>query len=116
MKTSLAFKIANFARKQGLKFDALHDPRVIAMREEIAQLKDDGINFSINIYNDGTWSARSTNVDGIITGGDNFAESNEMIKDAIFTYYDVPPQFCEDRLLHGSGEKKTIHNEILVTA
>lgn len=116
MKTSLSFKFANFARRYGVKFDTMQNPSVVKMREEIELLGKNGIEFSINTYGDGSWSAKSVNVDGIITGGINQAEFVEMIKDAIFTYYDIPPQYCEDQLLKGAGEKKTVKNEIFVTA
>jgi hypothetical protein len=115
MKTSLAFKFANFAKRAGIRFDALHNPAVLNMRSEIISL-DGGIQFAINGYPDGSWSAKSVNVDGIITGGRNQSEMIEVIKDAVFTYFDIEPQYCNDSLLKGAGEKKTVKNEMYVTA
>ncbi len=115
MRTSLAFKFVVIARKMGVKFDPMSSKEVKDMRAAIDELQD-GIQFEIGLHPDGSWSARSTNVDGIITGGVDQSDVSEMIKDAIFTYYDVPPQFCVDALLKGSGEKKTVKNEMLVTA
>ncbi len=100
----------------GMKVDPLSSGEVREMREAIDSLGEGGIKFEIGTYADGSWSARSTNVEGIITGGFDRSEMTEMVKDAIFTYYGVPPQYCEDKLLQGTGEKKTVKNEILVTA
>lgn len=116
MKTSLAFKVATLARKYGLKVNDLKNPSVASMKDAIESLGPEGIQFAISGYEDGSWMAKSVNVDGILTGGDDMAECTELIKDAIFTYYEVPPQFCNDALLHKSGDKKTVHNEAFVTA
>ncbi len=115
MRTSLAFKFVTIAHKMGVKFDANSSVEVKNMQASMADLRD-GIQFDIGLHPDGSWSAKSTNVDGIITGGFDQSEISEVIKDAVFTYYDVPPQFCDNRLLKGSGEKKTLKNEMLVTA
>ena len=115
MKTSLAFKVAHFANKSGVKPDILNNPAVIYMRQELELLGKGGVRFEISVYADGSWSARSVNVDGIITGGINQSDMIETIKDAVFTYYDISPQFCDDSLLRGTGEKKTVKNEIYVT-
>lgn len=117
MKTSLTFKFVTLARKMGIKPNPLSCQGVEDMRREIDTLgAEGGIKFEIGMYPDGSWSAKSTNVEGIITGGFNQSEIPEMIKDAIFTYYDIPPQYCDDRLLKGTGEKKTLKNELLITA
>ena len=71
MKTSLAFKVAHFANKSGVKPDILNNPAVINMRQELELLGKGGVRFEISVYVDGSWSARSVNVDGIITGGIN---------------------------------------------
>ena len=115
MRTSLTFKFVTLARRMGLKYNPMSSQEVKDMRQKIDELGD-GIQFEIGMYPDGSWSAKSVNVDGIITGGFSQSEIPEMIKDAIFTYFDVPPQFCYDDLLKGTGEKKTVKNEMLVTA
>lgn len=116
MKTSLTFKFVTMAKKMGFKTNPLSCGSVREMRDAIDSLGEGGIKFEIGMYPDGSWSAKSVNVDSIITGGYDHSEMTDMIKDAIFTYYDIPPQYCEDGLLKGSGEKKTVKNEILVTA
>ena len=117
MKTSLTFKFVTLAKKMGISSNPLASQKVKEMRQEIDSVSaDGGIKFEIGMYPDGSWSARSTNVDGIISGGFDQSEIPAMIKDAIFTYYDIPPQYCDDTLLKGTGEKKTVKNELLVTA
>lgn len=115
MRTSLTFKFVSLARKIGIKHNPETSQEIKDMRRIIDEL-DTGIQFEIGMHPDGSWSAKSVNIDGIITGGFNQSEISEMIKDAIFTYFDVPPQFCYDELLKGTGEKKTVKNEMLVTA
>ena len=59
-----------------------------------------GINFKIEKSASGEWVAESTNVDGIITGGKNYPHDvNANIKDAIFTYFEIPPELCNDSVL-----------------
>lgn len=115
MKTSLSYKFANVAKKAGYKFRSHTNTDVIAMRDEIAKLGTNGINFNISIERDGSWYAESTNVDGIISGGFDVKEINEMLKDAVFTYYGVAPQHCDDTLLKSSGEVQTVKQQVLVT-
>lgn len=115
MRTSLAFKFVKLARKMGIKTDPISSPEVREMRTAIDEL-DGGIQFEISLHPDASWSARSINVPGIITGGFDQSEISEMVKDAVFTYYGIPPQFCYDELLHKVGEKKTVKNELFVTA
>lgn len=117
MKTSLTFKFATLAKKLGVTSHPLSCQKVKDMRDEIDALgSEGGVKFEVGMYPDGSWSAKSTNVDGIISGGFHQSEISEMIKDAIFTYYDIPPQYCNDALLKSSGEKKTVKNELLITA
>lgn len=116
MKTSLTFKFVNLAKRMGVKTNPLSNQNVRHMRDAIDAAGEGGIKFEISTYADGSWSAKSTNVDGIITGGLDQSEVTEMIKDAVFTYFAIPPQYCDDALLKGSGEKKTVKKELLVTA
>ena len=115
MKTSLAFKFASLAKLAGMNFDYSNNPAVLDMQSQITAL-DGGVQFAISHYADGSWSAKSINIDGIITGGKNQVDVEETIKDAIFTYFNIEPQYCNDLLLRGIGERKTLKNEIYVTA
>ncbi len=62
----------------------------------------DGVEFAVEIYSDGRWVAESKNVDGMITGGTNVAEMDDMLKDAIFTYFGVSPTDTKNHLLQRS--------------
>lgn len=43
--------------------------------------------------------AESTNIDGIISGSLHLKDMNSLLKDAIFTYFEIPPHLCSDALL-----------------
>ena len=91
------YKISNFARKIGFNFNELSDERVINMKKEIDRMGK--IEFKIEQYPDGSWAAESINFDGIITGGKNTQKISEAIKDATFTYFEIPSYLCADTLL-----------------
>ncbi|MCL2451826.1 hypothetical protein FWD20_03055 [Candidatus Saccharibacteria bacterium] len=114
MKTSLRYKLVLLARRLGAKFDGSNDPNVIEMLREIKELG--GLQFSIEHAPDGNWLAKSTNVDGILTGGDARDDVNGLIKDAVFTYYGIAPKYCSDTLIRLSGESKVIRQEVLAAA
>ena len=107
----------NFAtsklRKLGHNFNEESDYRVVKMRSTINSLDNHAIQFKIEQYPDGSWSAESTNINGIMTGSKDPRETPELIKDAIFTYFEVPPQLCRDDLLRSDNEpamvKQTVH-------
>ena len=115
MKYSLNFRVANFLRSKGYNFREHLSPEVINMQSEIAKL-DGGINFKVELYPDGAWTAISTNVDGLVTGGSKQSEINELLKDATFTYYGVPPKYSNDKMLRNTGEPITVEQTVHVTA
>lgn len=112
MKTSLSYKLAHIARNHGVDFKTEDDPTVLAMRKEMSRLDDGQVNFSVTVERDGTWYAESTNVDGLLTGGDNQAEINEMLKDAIFTYYGIDAKHCDDAILRSTGDVTVIKQQV----
>lgn len=116
MKYSLRYKLANFRSRYGYNHHAEAQPDVLDMQRAIDALENKSINFAIQTYPDGSWIAKSTNVDGILTGGRNQGEANELIKDAIFTYYGVKPEHCKDVLLRNTGEPVTTEQTVQVTA
>lgn len=116
MKLSFSYRVAQLARKHGFKFNEEQQPEVIAMRQEIADLEDSSINFQVSQYPDGSWSAVSVNVEGIVTGGLEAKEAEAIIKDAILTYYGIPSKYADDRLLRATGKAVTTEREVLVTA
>ncbi len=76
------------------------------MRDEIDSLGERVGSNLRSVYPDGYWSAKSVKVDGIITGGFDRSDVTDMIKVTILTYYDIPPQYCEDGSSKSSGKNK----------
>lgn len=106
----IIYHISNIARKAGHKFNEGTDKRVIAMKKEIDRIGK--IEFNIEQYPDGSWTAESTNFDGIITGGTNTKNMSASIKDAIFTYFEIPPHLCSDTLLRGDNEPVSVKQNV----
>ena len=69
----------------GLKINPSLCQEIKDMQEALDD--ESGIVFDIGMHPDGSWSVKSINIEGIITGGLDQSEMSEMIKDAIFTYY-----------------------------
>lgn len=108
--TKVVYKLAQMLRRVGFDFHEENDPRVKIMREAIRKLGS--IQFKIEVFSDGSWAAESTNLDGIITGGTNKDRINETIKDAVFTYFEIPPQLCNDKLMKGSDEPLKLEQRV----
>lgn len=105
IRTKIIYKFFRGLRNLGLNFNEGNDPRIREMRMKIHQL--DGIKFKIEIYHDNSWTAESTNIDGIITGSKNIKDRNDNIRDAIFTYFEIPPHLCNDQLIRADNEEVT---------
>lgn len=106
MKYSLRFRLAKVLRKIGFNFDAQKNEAVKNMKKTISKLDGGKIIFQVTIDKDGNWAAEALNLNGLITGGyitDNF---NDMITDAIFTYFNIPPEYCDDSLLIKGSKKR----------
>lgn len=99
----ITYFLANLLRALGFDFNEKNNPHIIEMKKEIRQIGG-RIEFNIEQFPDGSWVAESTNIDGIITGSKNIKEISSMIKDAIFTYFGVPPYLCNDKLLKADNE------------
>lgn len=110
MLNRLIYTLTNLARKIGVRFHEEQDARVQAMRQTIERLG--GIQFTIEIDKHGNWAAESVNIKGIITGGTSKKNMNETIKDAIFTYFEIPPQLCNDRLMRAPDEPIKLEQRI----
>lgn len=104
------YNLSGLARKLGYDFHETADERVVKMKKEIDNMGR--VEFKIEQYPDGSWSAESTNFDGIITGGTNTQNIASTIKDAIFTYFEIPPHLCVDTLLKGNNEPVTIKQNV----
>lgn len=115
MKYSLRYKLIGLAKQLGQNFDPSKDEAVREMQSTINALGS-GINFKIEQYSDGSWMAKALNVDGLITGSRDTREIDSMIKDAVFTYFGISPQYTVDSLLRGSGEAVVTEQNVRVTA
>ena len=113
MLRKLIFTTGEALKKIGIDISDGKHPAVLEMQMSIRQAG--GINFKTEIHPDGSWTAESTNFDGIITGGKNPKEMNSMVKDATFTYFGVPPQNCNDKLLVAPNDPVTAERRIMVT-
>ncbi len=99
----LMYRVAQGLRGFGYQFHEERDVRVQKMREVIERVE--GIKFHIENADDGTWVAESTNIDGIITGGNNYPDDvNIQIRDAIFTYFGIPSHLCNPTLVARENE------------
>jgi predicted RNase H-like HicB family nuclease len=103
-------------RKFGLDFNVSGDKNVGYMRRTIAVLDHHAIEFEIEQYPDGSWAAESKNLDGIITGSRDIREAPELLKDAIFTYFEIPPHLCADNLLWSDNEPAMVEQTVHVGA
>jgi len=107
------YLVAKTLRQFGYNFNEIGDKRVQAMKMEIQRLGG-GIEFKIEQYPDGSWTAESINLDGVITGGDNTKEISSVIRDAIFTYFGIPPHLCDDAVLRADNEPVTLKQRVYV--
>lgn len=107
------YSTAKMLRKIGLKFNEDKDSRVLEMKTTIKNIGGK-IEFKIEQFPDGSWVAESTNVDGIVTGGTSGKNISLEIKDAIFTYFSIPPQLCNDEILRLPSETITTRQAIYV--
>jgi len=104
---------AAMLRRWGYRFNEDADPRVQAMKKEIQTLGG-RIEFKIEQYPNGSWTAESTNIDGVITGGDNTQAMSSSIRDAVFTYFGIPAHLCNDAMLRADNEPVTLRQHVYV--
>lgn len=113
MITAVIYKTSQLLRRIGVPFNETTDKRVVAMRTQI--LTAGGIQFFVEILPDKSWVASSTNFQGIITGGTAFPNGiSEQIKDAVFTYFEIPPYLCNDQLLVADSEHAVNERRVYV--
>ena len=107
----LVFTLANLARTFGFSFNEEEDPRVKELLLTTRRLG--GIQFRVEHEPSGEWVATSINVEGIVTGGSAYPNDvNEAIRDAIFTYFEIPPHLCKPSLVHRQGEVARIEERV----
>lgn len=113
LSNKMIYFFAKQLRSLGYDFNKDSDPRVLAMRQKIQRLGGT-IEFKIEQYPDGSWTAESVNVDGIITGGARAKESSAIIKDAVFTFFGIPPHLCDDAVLRTDNEPVILKQRVYV--
>jgi len=106
----IIYNLSNLARKAGFDFKENENEKIKSMKNKILELSK--VEFKIEQYPDGSWSAESTNIDGIITGGKSTKNIPVAIKDAIFTYFEIPPYLCVDGLLKSDNEPVTLTQRV----
>jgi len=116
MKYSVRYRVAKLLRRAGAKFDAKKCKEIINMQEVINSLSGGSLQFTVSREANGDWIAESVNISGILTGGTAEDDIAEMLKDAIFTYFEVPARYCDDALLREAGEPVIIKQEIFAMA
>ena len=100
-------------RRWGYNFNEDADRRVLAMKKEIQHLGG-RIEFKIEQYPDGSWVAESINLDGVITGGKNSKDVTSTIRDAVFTYFGIPPHLCNEATLRADNEPIILKQHVYV--
>ena len=116
MKYSIRYKIVKTLKKIGTNFDPMKNDAVRNMKEVIDSLPSASIQFTISRETNGDWIAESINLSGILTGGSAKDNIEEMIRDAIFTYFEIPAKYCDDSLIRAASEPTVIKQELFATA
>lgn len=107
------YLIATQLRHWGYDFNENADRRILDMKQVIQHLGG-RIEFKIEQYPDGSWTAESVNLDGVITGGKNTKQATPTIRDAVFTYFGIPPHLCNDSVLRADNEPVTLKQHVYV--
>ncbi|OGH60748.1 MAG: hypothetical protein A2848_00205 [Candidatus Magasanikbacteria bacterium RIFCSPHIGHO2_01_FULL_50_8] len=113
LKNRTIYTAAQMLRRWGVSFHETSDLRVQKMQREIRAVGGT-IEFAIEQFPDGSWTAESKNIDGIITGGLTTRDMASLIKDAVFTYFGIPPHLCTDALLRAGDEPITSTQRVYV--
>lgn len=100
----------------GFSFDDSKSEAVQTLKRELRGLHNSRIEFYIEQYPDGTWTAESTNVDGIATGGTDPREISDSLKDAVLTYYEVPAMYYDTVKIRSDNEPVTVQQKVHVGA
>lgn len=116
LQNQTIYMLSNALRKAGWKFDESSNSNVQDMQTTIDGLEDKSIQFYIELHPDGSWIAQSTNIDGIMSGSKDPREVPEMLRDAVFTYFEVPPKYCNDTLLKSDNEPVNVQQRVHVGA
>ena len=100
-------------RQLGFGFASQGGVQLETMKKEIAKVGGK-IEFKIEQYPDGSWTAESVNIDGIITGDKKTKNVSATIRDAVFTYFGVPSYLCQDEVLKADNEPVILRQKVYV--
>ncbi len=100
-------------RQLGVSHPRQNGLQLEAMKKEVAKIGGK-IEFKIEQYPDGFWTAESINIDGIITGDKITKNVSATIRDAVFTYFGVPPYLCQDDILKADNEPTILTQKVYV--
>ncbi len=98
MRHSARYKLARFLGKPISANRQKGIEAIANMYRSISSLPGGAIRFHYYDDGDGYWHVESTNIEGIITGGSKNDNVEEMIEDAVYTYYGIPPEFCTQKM------------------
>ena len=80
--------------------------RIVRMMDDIDKYSGK-LTFNISFHDEG-WTAQCLQIPTIITGSNNsqptVKEIDELVKDAIFTAYAIPPHLCDSRFFMNKDE------------
>lgn len=113
---SVIYEATKMLRLLGFSFDDSKNKAVQDFKRELRGLNNSRIEFYIEQYPDGSWTAESTNVDGISTGGTDPREISDFLKDAVLTYYEVPAVYYDTVKIRSDNEPVTVQQKVHVGA
>lgn len=116
ISNQIIYFAATALKELGYDFDAKNNPQIKNMQKTVDSLKSKSIEIKVEFYPDGSWSAESVNIDGIMTGGNNPQKIHAMVQDAILTYFEIPPHLCSEKLLRSDNEPVYTSHLVHVTA
>lgn len=113
---SVIYEAAKVLRSLGFVFDDSKCESVRQLKKELRSLDNSRIEFYIEQYPNGSWTAESTNIDGIATGGVDPRKMNEYLKDAVLTYYEVPAIYYDSVNIRSDNEPVKIQQKVRIGA
>ena len=113
MKRFIFYHAGRILRAVGFNSREGEDPRVREMQQRVRDLG--GIQFQFELHPDGSWTAESVNIEGILTGSRDPREAGTLMRDAVFTYFGIPPYLCNDSLLKMESETVAARQRVYAT-
>lgn len=113
---SVVYEATKVLRSLGFVFDESKSEAVLAFKKELRSLENSRIEFYIEQYPDGSWTAESTNVDGIATGDIDPRTISGHLKDAVLTYFEIPAIYYDSVNIRSDNEPATVRQKVRVGA